>query len=234
MTNEEIEKRIIDNNKTISKLLAENEKLFRQKGYNPPKNNYSVKKENRITIPHNYIRSKEDLIKIYNLDSIASNWVVRSNIGFAIQLSDFYNYILNRFNLWGNLEIMVYKSATINLISIFEAIILECANNICSNSSQCAKKKTCEYSFNKNQRNNYFEALTKMNQLKITDFSEEELERIQDVVDLRNRVHLRLAEEKESIDNQFTISLYNEVIELLQRLRDLVYQNGVSMYNKCT
>ena len=144
----------------------------------------------------------------YHLENIASDWVVRSNIGYALQLSDFHNFLINRFTLWGPLSAMVYKSAVINLISIFEAMVLECANQICCNSNRCTKKRKCKNSFNKSQRENSFEAIKRINELQITTFTPEEILRIKELINLRNRIHIRLVEEKELSNKYFNLSLY--------------------------
>ena len=128
---------------------------------------------------------------------------------------------------------MFFKSAVINLISVFEAITLECANRICYYSKECKRKNNCSYSFNKAQRNNAFDSLHRMNELGITSFSIEEMTRIKELIDLRNRVHIRLACEKEFKSGEYNLALYNEVIRLLQKLDEQIIANGVSLYGYC-
>ena len=230
---DEAKRTLIENNKTISRLLLENEQVLRDCGLEPPETNFALLQGTKIQIPSGYIRAKEDLIKKYRLDSIASNWTVRSNIGYALQLSDFHNYIINRFNLWGSVETVFYKSAVINFISIFEAIVLDCANQICRCASDCQLKDRCQYSFNKNQRNRFFDALKRLNEVGVTTFSEEEMKRIIEIIELRNRVHIRLANEKEFISDDFNLPLYNEVVLLVQKLTEQIIDNGVQLYHHC-
>lgn len=231
----EIKQKIIENNAKISELLSENEVLLRKAGLSVPEENFAVNSDDKIKIPSNYIRPKEYLVIKYHLEQIAANWTVRSNIGYALQLSDLHNYILNRFNLWGSVATMLYKSAIVNLISIFEAIVFECATQICYQSNDCKlERRRCQYAFNKTQRNNSFEALKRINELGITTFSDEELNRVKKVIDLRNRIHIRLADEKEFTSKDFNLALYNEVIQLLQRVSDEIYRNGVPLYRTCS
>lgn len=128
---------------------------------------------------------------------------------------------------------MLYKSAIINLVSIFEALIFECANNICS-PTDCSAISKCEKHFSKTQRNNSFEALKRINGLHITDFDDEEMNRISEIISFRNRVHIRLAKENEFISSDFSLSLHNEIISFLQRLTENIYNKGVPLYNKCS
>ena len=69
-----------------------------------------------------------------------------------------------------------------------------------------------------------------MNELNITDFNEEEMNRIKEIIGFRNRVHIRLAEENEFINSDFSMLLYNEVIILLQRLSSCISENGILLY----
>ena len=230
---EEVKQKIIENNSKISDLLLENENLLRIEGLNIPEQNFALISDDKIKVPRGYIRSKEYLVFKYHLKEIASDWVVRSNIGYALQLSDFHNYLLNRFDLWGSVSAMMYKSAVINLVSILEAMVFEVANQICCNSSKCTRKRSCKISFNKKQRENSYEAIKRINELGITSFSSDELSRIKELIDLRNRVHIRLAEEKEISDKEFNLELYNEIIKLLQRTCDELYKNAVPLYKSC-
>ena len=95
----------IENNKKISLLLAENEQLLKDEGYMPPDINFSVDKEDRINVPAGYIRKSGDFWSKYHLFDIVESRNIRNNISYALQLSDYYNYWVNRFNIWGSIEI---------------------------------------------------------------------------------------------------------------------------------
>lgn len=231
---EEVKQKIISNNEKISELLAENEQLLRSEGLEVPETNFAVDDDQKVHFPTRYIRPKEYLVQKYHLEQIAGDWIVRSNIGYALQLSDLHNYILNRFRLWGPVATMFYKSAVVNLISVLEAMIFECATQMCYRAGTCKlNRKKCKSAFNQTQRNNSFAALKRINELEITTFSSDELDRIKELIDLRNRVHIRLSNEKEFTSKEFNLKLYNEVIQLMQRVSDEIYQNGVPQYKSC-
>lgn len=234
MISDESKDKIKINCLKITKLLAENESILKDEGLKVPNENFTLSQEDRINIPSSYIRVSDYFMNKYHLNSIVKKHYIRKNIAYTFQLSDFQNYLINRFYIWGSVETMFYKSFVINIISIFEAIIFECANNICCSASSCNKQKECVHHFSKNERNNSsFEALVKMNNIGITDFSESELDRIKKIIGFRNRVHIRLAEENEFNSDDFTLKLCNDVLTLLQRLCDKVYENGLPLYNKC-
>ena len=158
---------------------------------------------------------------------------MRKNIAYSLQLSDFYNYIYNRFNIWGSVETMLLKNATINLVSILEAFVFECANNICSKPDTCGLTKTCKKHFSKEQRNNAFEALKRMKELKIVSLTETQMNRVKEIIDYRNRIHIRLATENEFIGADFTPDLYEQVIHINKKVSNEIYSKGCPMFYKC-
>ena len=230
MSLETAKAKIIENNEKISALLRENEELLRAEGFDLPNENFDVSAWGKIKIPSGYIRVTTYFYNKYHLNEIVKTWQVRDNIAYSFQVSDFYNYLINRFNIWGSVETMFYKNAIINLVSIFEAFVFECANNICECPSACGKVQKCKYHFSNSQRNNSFAALCRMKELGIVDYSEEKMERIKEIIDLRNRVHIRLAKNNEFNSSDFCLELYNEVIELVQDVSRNIFEKGVKLY----
>ena len=232
MITPEQKQKLIENNKKISALMKDNETIIREAGNNPPETNFALQEDEKINIPSAYIRPKEYLIKTHHLEEIAETWEKRSNIAYALQWSDFYNFLINRFHFYGSLKTMIFKSAIINVVSIIESIILECANNICNRPDSC-RQNNCQYKFNKEQRANVMKALLRMNELEITDFTKEELERISYIVGCRNKVHIRLSKEKEIFSESFDLPIYNEAIIFLKKLCEQINKNGTRIYHTC-
>ena len=227
-------KKLKENCKQISELLVENEKLIRSEGISPPTDNYSLNKDEKINFPSSYIRTNDAFQNKYHLREIVPNKVRRKNIAYSLQLSDFYNFLINRFYVWGSVETMLLKSAIINIVSIIEALTFECVNNICTCPDVCGKTSECDYHFNNRQRNRCaFEAIKKLNGLGITDFKPDELNRIHDIIEYRNHVHIRIAKENEFLNSDFSISTYNELVAFLKRIDNYIYCNGVPLYNYC-
>lgn len=230
----EDKEKLIENNSRISELLKENEEILKKSGYTPPTKNFALgNDDDKIKLPTGYIRTRNIFYNKYHLREIVKRVTCQRNISYALQLSDFHNYIINRFSMWGSVKTMFYKNAVINLVSIFEALVLECVNNICCDPSDCGENNICINKFNKKERNSAFDALKRMNQLNITTFTETELQRIKTIIDYRNRVHIRLATENEFKSDDFSLRLYNEIIEFLKRICEDIYNNGVPLYKKC-
>ena len=223
----------IENNKKISELLNENEQILIIEGYNPPINNISVKMEERIKFPPGYIRTADEFIQSYCLNDLVKDKHIRKNIAYALQLSDYYNFILNRFNVWGSIEVMLYKQAFINIISIMEALILESVSRINDNCKQCKKIDKCENNINKFDRGNMKYAVEKLYGIGILKISENEKKRMIELYDLRNKIHIRLNEINEFMDDKFNNDLYNEGIKLLKKTDSVLVENAIQYYDKC-
>ena len=229
----EIKTKIIQNNKRISELLSDNENTIMEAGYKPPTRNYSVESEDRIKIPAGYIRTTQQFVSNYHLMELVLDNNTRKNIAYALQLSDYYNFIVNRFFVWGSVETMFYKQMFVNIISIIEALINESANRINSFCKNCSSISKCKKNINKNERLNMKEAATKLRSLGILNISSDDLERLIELYDYRNRVHIRLNEQNEFLDDSFNLKLYNESIELLKRIDIILYETAVPYFNKC-
>lgn len=226
------ERKFIENNKRITELLKENEMILRKSGYNPPLINYTLEQHEKIGVPSGYIRTVNAFNKKYHLQEICIEKTVRHNITYALETSDLLNFIINRINIWGSVEAIFFKLSIVNFVSVIEAILLEATNNICCDASNCGKTKNCELHFSKEERNYASKAVKKLAQIGILDYDNEKVSRVQEIIELRNRIHIRLAKGMEINLGDFTLELYNEVVELLQDIDEQIYNNAVPHY-KC-
>lgn len=206
---------------------------MRSAGYAPPCFNFTVEKSKRIHIPAGYIRTSEEFCNKYHLYDLVESYNTRKNISYALQLSDYYNFIVNRFNIWGSIEIMLYKQAFINVISIIEALILESSNRMNQLCKQCQNISKCKNNICKKDRDNMKRAADKLFGLGILDINEVEKNRLVELYDFRNKIHIRLNDQNEFLDCKYNRKLYNEAIELLQKVDDCLWRNAVPLYSKC-
>lgn len=234
MTKEEAKKQIIENNKKISNLLESNEVIAREVfDLNPPIKNYRITdSKQKIQMPKKYIRRANDFRTRYHLSEIVNNKVIEDNMIYAIQYTDFSNFIINRINIWGPIKSIFIKYAVILHISIMEELILQCINNICS-PSNCPYINKCDIHMNNKQRNSSYEGLIRLNELSITKYDENELQNIKEIIDLRNKVHIRLSDQNEFTADIYNMDLHNKSISEIGRLDKFIYENGVSFYKDC-
>lgn len=230
MLDPQVEERIIENNRKISELLVENENLLRQLGLNPPVDNIALEPKKRIQFPWGYIRRVEDFKSKYHLNVIFPTKATRHNVTYALQVSDLMNYIANRINIWGSVEVIFYKLAIVNVVSIMEAIILEAGNNICRCSNSCNKNDSCCLHFTKSQRGYVKNALDRLVELNVLRLSQQEVNHIKSVIDLRNRVHIRLTNGSELAEADFSCETYNDAMSWLKTVNEQIYQYAVPLY----
>lgn len=169
----------------------------------------------------------------YHLGDLVESHNTRKNISYALQFSDYYNFLVNRFNVWGSIETMLYKQAFINVISIIEALILESSNRINHFCKQCKNISKCKNNICKKDRENMKCAAEKLFELGILDINKAEKNRLIELYDLRNKIHIRLNDQNEFLDCKYNMTLYNEAIELLQKVDDCLWKNAVPLYKKC-
>lgn len=227
---DDVKNKLIDNNRKITELLSENENLLREAGYTPPTINFALDHVEKIGFPSGYIRTVKSFYTQYHLREICPNNTTRQNIAYALETSDLINFIINRVNIWGSVKTIFFKLAIVNFVSVLEAIILEAANNICYNPSICDKIKTCPHHFSKAERNTASKAIVKLAQIGVLDYDVEKISRVQEIIDLRNRIHIRLTKGNEMNLDDFTLILYNEVVYLLQDIDRQIYEKGVPYY----
>lgn len=225
--------RYVANNKSISELLEENERILREEGYNPPIRNFAVDFNERVKIPSGYVRTTADFYEDYHLSELVFENNTKKNISYALQLSDYYNFIVNRFYVWGSIETMIYKQMFINVVSIIEALVLECANRVNDGCNECIEKGRCESKINKQARGNMKFAAEKLYDLGILDISKEKFERLIELYDYRNKIHIRLNEQNEYLDDRYNINLYNESIEMLKLIDETLFENAIPFYDNC-
>lgn len=86
---------------------------------------------------------------------------------------------------------------------------------------------------NNKQRNSSYEGLLRLNELSITRYDNNELQNIKDIIDLRNKVHIRLSDQNEFTSDIYNMDLHNKSIIEIGRLDKFIYENGVDFYNDC-
>lgn len=206
---------------------------MKKRGYKPPNNNYVVRSSLRIKIPNGYIRTSKVFWENYHLNYIVQDSNVRKNISYSLQLSDLYNYLLNRVYIWGSVQTMLYKNDIINIVAIIEALILEATCNVRKKCLDCRNINRCRNHISKAEKDNMKAALKKLCDLGILDFTSDKVAEISELVNLRNRIHIRLANNNEFLDSKFNLDLHNNAILLLKEMANELYKQVVPYYNKC-
>ena len=66
--------------------------------------------------------------------------------------------------------------------------------------------------------------------INVLDYDENKLARLQEIIDLRNRIHIRRTKGSELQLDDFNLELYNEVVQFLQDLDKQIFEKGVPLY----
>lgn len=84
--------------------------------------------------------------------------------------------------------------------------------------------------FSNSDRNYVKNALDRLVELNLLHFNPQEVQHIKDVIDLRNRVHIRLTNGNELSNADFNRDIYNDAVNLLKTVDEQIYQYAVPLY----
>ncbi len=229
---DEIKAQIISNNAKISELLTENETLCRQMGLEPPATNYAPSVKKRIHFPSKYIRTKEFYVRKYKLQYFFSNNEVVSNVAYSLQMSDLYNYILNRFYVFGSLETMIYKAAIINYVCIIESLIGQVYDDMHAYCGSCPDHNHCEFFMPKVKA--FAQKLDAIESKGILNLSSEQFQQIREAYHLRNHMHIYSAAKKNEYKTKsFDRKLHNSIIVVMKDITETLFWDMLPATKEC-
>jgi len=192
--------------------------------YDTPTENIDVKKLKLIGIPENYIRTASYYKKEYNLYKLISTKNERDNIAYSLQLSDLFNYFLNRFNIFLSVGALFRKQAIINIVSIQEGI-LKCSyndlRNFCvdENGNTCSLNSNCDF-YLKSLKNIRHNGLLDNYKNIIHFYDVTIFEKLKEQKGIRDKIHIHEIQENElEFNDDYTRKKYNESIKTLQYLK---------------
>ncbi len=93
-----------------------------------------------------------------------------------------------------------------------------------------ANQYSCHLHFSNSDRNYVKNALDRLVELNLLHFNPQEVQHIKDVIDLRNRVHIRLTNGNELSNADFNRDIYNDAVNLLKTVDEQIYQYAVPLY----
>ena len=228
LTNETIEE-ISANNFAMSILLRENENLYLNELSDFERRIYNVGKDSQIELPLSYIRPLDHFIDCYNLASITDNIQHQENIAQLMQYDDLIHFIFTRFKINHELQCVHYYYNMINLASILEVVIKELADKYRKICIHCPKSKKlkCNNIINKEDMKDLKIVLKKLKILNIITIDENDLDRLYNLIDLRNNVHLRLMTSKFNENSKYSTKNYNSYMATFQKLIQNIHNENI-------
>lgn len=203
-----------------SAAINELETVIRE-SYDTPLDNIDRQIYQKISIPCNYIRTKDEFLMLYNIKHLIDENHDKSNIAYALMQSDLYNYFINRIHVWGIVEKLLLKTAIINVCSIIEGLImlsLEPLHSHCRREdSICKKQNRCPY-YIKSSKQLKIQGACKILKSQFS-FDEGIIEMIVGQNSIRNNIHLSLLTYSEFVSEDYSIENYNKGIKVLNYLK---------------
>lgn len=105
-----------------------------------------------------------------------------------------------------------------------------CCNSSLAYPCPFREPDSCHLHFSNSDRNYVKNALDRLVELNLLHFNPQEVQHIKDVIDLRNRVHIRLTNGNELSNADFNRDIYNDAVNLLKTVDEQIYQYAVPLY----
>jgi hypothetical protein len=190
--------------------------------YDTPKEN--IKKEDFLlaNIPDRYIRTADYFRTNYRLNEMISNRIQINNIAYSLQIGDFFNYVLFRFNLFGVIKNLFIKNAIINIFSIQEGILYSAAitlNKYCKDGDNvCKNHSTCPY-YIKSRNKLTFNSLIQTFKDKVGFHHDRYREIMFKLKEIRDNVHIEDVKYSEWAETErYSIEQYHDALLSLRYL----------------
>lgn len=228
----ETKSKIIENNYNIGKLLERNEELYLSELGDYDRRIYTVDQDDKIKFPQGYVRRKNDFVKLYNLTEI-THYKNFTNIAYLMQYTDLTQYFFSRFKIHNQLKSVHFYYEVINMVSILEIVSKELAEKYREICSKCKIKKCkCNYIINSQTMDNLKNLISKLNDFQIVNISEEDLNVLHDMIDLRHNVHLTKMDETFYNNKKFSAKQHNIYIQSLKNYFQSINYNMIFCKNK--
>lgn len=214
----EYRKKIIET--TLSLTVAEN--ILSKNGFKYPKKPPRLYKKDKIRIPTGYIRTAKYFRDKYHLYKYITNKYLTDNIAYALQTTDLYNYLLNRFDIDLSVKSIFIKNAMINGFSIIEAIMTGVMDTLHYNCNQknilCKNNSKCFY-YVKNANVKFKEKVDCIQKKGLIELSNFEVDNLYKIKNKRDNIHIWLANKNEFTSDFYSIENYNQIPILLSKIR---------------
>lgn len=187
----------------------------------------------RVFLPDGYIRRVQHFREAYQLNKLfGNNKAFIDNVAYSLQLSDLYNYVINRFHLFWSVEKLFLKSAIINLVSVHEALLyctLKELHSFCVfDGKVCPHNQSCG-GYIKSINKMRFQGALDTYRHKIGMHNENLFEKLISLRKLRDNIHIHTVSLNEFYENEdYCKKKYNEAILCLRYLKMHLYDTITS------
>lgn len=197
------------------------ENILKKNGVKTPSENIRLERKEKIKIPRGYIRTTKLFAEMYKIETCVLDEVTQKNISYALQTTDFFNYLLNRFDIGLSVGQLFIKYALINAYSIAEAFLfksLEKLHSHCiSDGKVCIQNEKCEY-YVKNPKGWKFRVVVdEICKTQLLDLAGDDIFKLKKI---RDNVHIHSASGNEFLSGVYTLENYNNIIKVLYKIKN--------------
>ena len=210
--------------KEVSKELNRIEDFLRENGIDIPNQNIALESHEKIWIPRGYIRTVQYYEQKYRLHDLLEDEILAKNIAYALQASDFFNYMLNRFRIELSVGKVFFKHAIINIFSVIESllygIINKCHSHCTLNGRVCKNNISCDFYFKKANKYSFKNLVQLLRQKGLVRMPDEIQDKLLELKALRDNIHLWDVKDKDYFNDSYNLTNYNFLVRVLQVLKE--------------
>jgi len=213
--------------KEAEKKLHKCEALLKENGIDCPIQQPKIARTDKIWLPTGYIRTAGHYRKAYQLPVSIDDLDIRNNIAYALQYTDFLNYIDNRFYL-GDFTIkdVFYRMSTAHVMSIVEALLFGLVKTLHGHCVKkgltCNKAGKCKKYIKSHKKLSFKKLLVMVKDKGIYSYTDADIINLCELKEIRDRLHLWDAGNSDFHDEKFSVKNYNDAIAALVNIRDNV------------
>ncbi len=165
-----------------------------------------------------------------HLENIISNKEIKQNITNLIGLIN-HNYSFLDYADGDITKSLIYKDIIMNITLIMEAIIINCANSICSLPAECDHIPYCTIHFTNKERNVSSSALSKLVSLSIINITDTEYTILQNLIHQNNAIKSKSIRHTDFSSKEYNHSFLDIIYLLLVHLSDEI-ASAIPYYQK--
>lgn len=215
----------------VERLLQDVETVLKTNGLDTPVEQPNLNEIGRIKFPRGYIRKVSDFLERYSLVDIVGNEDLSRNIAYALQLSDVFNYFMNRFDIDFSAGKLLRKYAHINIVSIIESLLYGSLiqlrkHCIYLDGTVCQMNRDCTFYLKSPKKLKFRDVMSELGEKNILSLENEERDFLLEVKGHRDNVHVWTLEDNEYKSDYYGLPTYNRAILLLKTISTQLARNG--------
>lgn len=215
----------------VEDLLQDVEAILKANGFDTPVQQPNLDGIGRIRFPRGYIRKVSYFLERYSVEAIVEDETLAKNVAYALQLSDVFNYFLNRFSIGLSAGKLLRKYALINIVSIIESLLYGSLirlrkHCVLPSRTVCPINSNCVLYLKSPKRLSFGGVISELSNKDILSLDDKDKDFLLEVKGHRDNVHVWTLDDNEYKSDYYRLETYNRAILLLRTISAQLEDSG--------